>query len=56
MRWTRDCCAVAEEKQLHKKAIEDGGGRQAEVFISSLLGKVKSYLKPYLANPNISRA
>jgi hypothetical protein len=47
---------VAEEKQLHKKAIKDGGGRWAEVFILSFLGKVKSYLKSYLANPNMNRA
>jgi hypothetical protein len=49
-----DCCAAVEEKQLHDKAMEDGGKQQAGLcgvggvlIIFSFLGGVESYLQSY---------
>jgi hypothetical protein len=54
--WRRrsDCCAAAEEKQLHNKAMEDGSRRQAGqrrvgrvLIFFYFLGRVESYLQSY---------
>jgi hypothetical protein len=46
-RWRSHCCAAAEEKQLHSKAMEDGGRRRAGWGGVFTFCEVESYLQSY---------